>query len=176
MKRNIQDQCRKPQVNGGQIRFLICICSVLTTLLACGCAVAPRHYDFYSGATQPLQDLAVLRVKADLKEPRRPIIRAIDGNPVSNRIAGQDRSDLELRLLPGRHKVRFGYLQFTLVGMMYSRFDQTITFDAVAGRSYEIHIDINDYKEHLFKAADFKWNAKLVEVETGKEFLLDADN
>lgn len=141
---------------GSTIIFVICLAG------SCG---MPR-YDLVGSEGLAADQVAVIRVRPVRIDPNELKIRTFDGVPVAPRRSFDGSA--EYRFLPGNHRFRFWFVAHTgLYQRQISILDKSLSFDAVAGRTYEMHIDV---------PANGDWTAKLIEVETGREFVPDATN
>ena len=78
---------------------------------------------------------------------------------------------LEVRLLPGTHKVDVALAYIGSWSLPFSK-GRSISFEANTGKSYELRFQIlrfNDYRA----TGNIEWETKVIEVETGKEFIPD---
>jgi hypothetical protein len=147
--------------------FVVC-CSLWLT----GCVRTPV-YQLYPGVTRPDAEVGILRVDA-LQSPQ-PLLWRVDEKALS---FSQYNFSIEVHLPPGTHMVEFGAQQGGGYDQMNAKFPLTISFDVAAGKTYKIYPEF--YQARPDEPMDFlrfshpdkwRWRAKLVEVETGKEFL-----
>jgi len=149
----------------------------------CSCASTPvKHYTLASkGAPRPSEEAIFL---ASEQTVVKPFVK-IDGHyfSVGSELKGtvidgiihpfsepQKRS-LEVRLLPGTHKVDVALAYIGSWSLPFSK-GRSISFEANTGKSYELRFQIlrfNDYRA----TGNIEWETKVIEVETGKEFIPD---
>jgi len=149
----------------------------------CSCAIKPvKQYTLASqGALRP-NDEATFR--ATEKPAFKPYVK-IDGHPFSvgsevedawvygfmHPFAEPQMRSLEVRLLPGHHKVEVAIDYMGQWSLPFSK-GRTITFEAVAGKTYQLQFKIIKFND--FEATgNIDWGTKIIEVDTGKEFVPD---
>ena len=163
------------------LRFIKTIFCFTPVLLMCSCATpTEKQYNLgFEGAARPSEE-AILRIK---KEGNiEPFIHSIDGESHDKygkrfylSYAPHSTRPINVRLLPGTHKVKVncsyspdGLESWDVVGY------QNITFEAVAGKTYDLKFHVGDFNHSFFRVwARVEVIAGVVEVETGKEFLPD---
>jgi hypothetical protein len=150
---------------------LLCSCGSISS------AYSGKYNYGYPGASRPA-DEAVL-TGHEIYDPKthhldEPVIN-VDGRTgwvmIPRQPGGRSEpgtGSFEVRLMPGIHKIQ---VEPKYIGAekSFSSPKEFITLDAVAGRHYEIKLDILDRKLS-FPNLDVRWNARIVEVESGKEF------
>jgi hypothetical protein len=158
----------------------------IPVLLLCSCTSTPvKHYTLASqGASRPAEE-AIFR--ASEKPAFKPFVK-IDGHyfSVGSEFEGtvvdgvlrpfsepQMRS-LEVRLLPGPHKVDVAIAYMGSWSLPFTK-GRSISFEANAGKSYELQFKIIRFNDHL-ATGNIEWGTKVVEVETQKEFKSDPDS
>ena len=156
----------------------------VSPLLLCSCSEFSHKYNYgFPGDPRPAEE-AILTGHVEINPKLNvvlddPEISKVDGHSCLIMAPGSVRGSIgesfEVRLLPGIHKI-----QVEPAGFQYSprwaNQSRGITFEAVAGRHYELRVAILDRKMNFnFIGPNIiiKWTAKIVEVETGKEFLLE---
>ncbi len=80
---------------------------------------------------------------------------------------------LEVRLLPGHHRVEVAIAYMRSWSLPFSK-GRTINFEAVAGKSYQLQFKIIKFND-LRATGNIDWGTKVIEVDTGKEFVPDPD-
>jgi hypothetical protein len=162
------------------VRLLWVAMAILTIpfLLLCSCSSISSSYSHkynygYPGDPRPA-DEAILTghqmYYPKLNTIVNPEISKVDDHSCFITTPGSNGRPIgtnafEVRLLPGIHKIWVEPLGFSP-----SRY---ITFEAVAGRHYDLQMEILDHKvasTFVGLRVTIQWNAKIVEVETGKEF------
>jgi len=78
---------------------------------------------------------------------------------------------LEVRLSPGPHKAEVAIAYMGSWSLPFSK-GRTINFEAVAGKNYELELNIIRFNDYL-ATGNIEWGTKVVEVETRKEFISD---
>jgi len=78
---------------------------------------------------------------------------------------------LEVRLLPGHHKVEVAIKWIDSWSLPFSK-GRTIEFDANAGKTYELQFNIIQFNDSN-ASPNIEWGTRVVEVETLKEFASD---
>jgi len=144
----------------------------LPLLLLCSCSDFTSVYSHkwnygYPGDPRPA-DEAILTIHLGT------IVSHVDnhgcciGSPTGVERSG---TNYVVRLLPGLHKIQVepntGFYEPSIFAK-----NRYITFEAFAGRHYDLIMEILNFK--TVGNASVTWTAKIVEVETSKEFHLDA--
>lgn len=142
-----------------------------SVLLLCSCSMDLHNFNYgYPGDPRPA-DEAILTTHAGA------IVGKVDNHGCFIGAPGWDasRTNYVVRLLPGIHKVQVEPNTGPYEPSIFAK-KRYISFEAFAGKHYDLKMDISDVKPGGLLGPDikFKWNAKIVEVETGKEFHLDA--
>ena len=146
----------------------------------CSCTSTPvKQYSLASqGAPRPA-DEALFR--ASEQPAIKPFVK-VDGHEFSvgseleeaiqegflRPFAEPQMRSLEVRLLPGPHKVEVAIAYMGSWSLPFSS-GRTINFEAAAGKSYELEFNIikfNGYRAN----GNIDWGTKVVEVGTQKEF------
>jgi hypothetical protein len=149
----------------------------------CSCTGTPvKHYTLaFQGAPRRAEE-AIFRVSE--KPAMKPFVR-IDGHyfSVGSELEGAVRDgfahpfeetqmrSLEVRLLPGHHKVEVAIKWIDSWSLPFSK-GRTIEFDANAGKTYELQFNIIQFNDSN-ASPNIEWGTKVVEVETLKEFASD---
>ena len=152
----------------------------IPVLLMCSCTSTPvKHYTLASkGAPRPA-DEALFR--ATEQPAIKPFVK-IDGHEFSvgsevkeailegfvHPFAEPQMRSLEVRLLPGPHKVEVAIAYMGSWSLSFSK-GRTINFDASAGKSYELELNIIKFNDFL-ASGNIDWGTRVVEVDTQKEF------
>lgn len=110
---------------------------VLLSFMLGGCAT--HQVKLYPGPALPEQQIATVQTDMTV------VIKAVDGEAM-----GEGLADVELQLLPGRHRVQFGFTHETCFNLEFMqdrqcrRFDFgdfLVTFEAKAGHHYRIAVN-----------------------------------
>ena len=152
-------------------------------LLMCSCAATPvKHYTLASQGTPRPSAEALFR--ATEKPCMKPFVK-IDGqyfsvgSELKNTVVDgvlrpcsepQMRS-LDVRLLPGRHKVDVAIAYNGSWSLPFSK-GRSISFEANAGKSYELKFNVIQFND-LRAKGNIEWGTRIIEVDTGKEFTSD---
>jgi hypothetical protein len=178
--------CDEVTARNKTLHFMARVVFGVPIVLMCSCASAPiKHYTLApKGAPRPAEEAMFL---ASEKPVIKPFVK-IDGHyfSVGSELEGtvvegilrpfsepQKRS-LEVRLLPGTHKVDVALAYMGSWSLPFSK-GRSISFEAKAGKNYELQFKIlrfNDYRA----AGNIEWGTKVIEVETGKEFKSHPDS
>jgi hypothetical protein len=165
------------------LRWVAIAALTIPFLLLCSCSstssTSSHKYNYgYPGDSRPA-DEAIL-TGHQTYDPKvntlgSPLISKLDDHSCSIMPADWSgrgpigTNSFEIRLLPGNHKLQ---VEPFLNGNVAPRKGRSITFDAIAGNHYDLTLHIFDVKVRL--GVKLKWDAKIVEIETGREFRLDA--
>ena len=167
------------------LRWVAMAALTIPFLLLCSCsaiASAKAHkWNFgYPGDPRPA-DEAILTGRQTY-DPKKntvgdPLISKLDDHSCSimaprwNGRGPIGTESFEVRLMPGIHKLR---VEPIMAGAMPTFLDKSkpITFEAIARRHYDLKLELTDRKA-AWGGVRIKWDAKITEVETGKEFHLD---
>ena len=157
-------------------RFLRTALLLTSIGLTCSCATEKHYKLAFAGPRQAAEEATFIA------RPGRvvvtPLVISIDGhkNDIdghSFRLVGVWNHTLQARLLPGTHKLIVNVQPAEDSTLMFSGFpDKHITFEAIAGRSYELKVNAVNFRQPFFWG-HVQWEAKVIEAETGKEFPSD---
>jgi hypothetical protein len=155
----------------------------IPVLLMCSCAIKPvKHYALATPGAPPPAEAAVFR--ATEKPAMKPYVK-IDGqcfsvgsefkelvvDGVLHPFAEPQMRSLEVRLTPGPHKVDIAIAYTGIWSLPFSQ-GRSISFEAVAGKSYELKFVVNKFNDQHAEG-HIDWGTSIVEVDTGKEFTID---
>lgn len=179
-------RCDKAKARNETLRLVARALFGIPVLLMCSCAGTPvKHYNLaLQGAPRPAEEAIFL---ASEKPVIKPYVK-IDGHrfSVGSELEGTvvdgvlhpftepRMRSLEVRLLPGTHKVDVAIAYMGSWSLPFSK-GRSISFEANAGKSYELQLKIirfNDYQA----TGNIEWGTKVIESETRKEFGPDPDS
>ncbi len=180
MSNTPEAQCNKTKPRNADLRFVLTALFGIPVLLLCSCTGTPvKHYTLASqGPPRPAEE-AIFKVSG--KPAMKPFVK-IDGHYFSvgseveeTLVEGFVRPfseprmrSLDVRLFPGLHKVDVAIALMGDWSLPFSK-GRSISFEANAGKSYELKFNLvqfNDYRA----TGNAEWEAKVIEVDTGKEF------
>ena len=158
----------------------------IPVLLMCSCATPPvKHYTMIpKGASQAAQEATFRATEAP---GIKPFVK-IDGREFSVGTEVEEAArdgfiypfretemrSLEVQLPPGPHKVDVAIKWIYSWSLPFSK-GRTISFDAEAGKSYELQIELVRFND-LRATGNIDWETKVVEVGTKKEFRAGPDS
>ena len=175
-------RCNKTKAQKVTRRFAAMAFFGIPVLLMCSCSSTPvKQYSLaLEGAPRPAEEALF---KASEQPASKPFVK-IDGHYFS---VGSDLEEavlnpypylhpfeeprmrsVEVRLLPGQHKVEVAIKWIKSWSLPFSQ-GRTINFEAEAGKSYELQFDVIKFND-LCATGNIEWETKVVEVETRKEF------
>jgi hypothetical protein len=183
MSNTTEARCSKTKTRNDTLCLVLRAFLGIPVLLICSCTSTPvKHYTLASqGAPRPTEE-AIFRVSE--KTAIKPFVK-IDGHyfSVGSELEGtvvdgvlrpfaepQMRS-LEVRLLPGSHKIDVAIEYMGYWSLPFNK-GRTINFEANAGKSYELQLQIMRFNDYC-ATGNIEWGTKVIEVDTGKEFTSD---
>jgi hypothetical protein len=180
MSNTIEVRCSSAKAPNQMLRFLARAWVGIPVLLMCSCTSAPvKHYTLVSkGASRPADEATF---RASEQPAFKPFVK-IDGHEFTvgseleatlveglvHPFAEPEMRSLEVRLLPGPHKVEVAIAYMGSWSLPFSK-GRTINLEAEAGKSYELQFDVLKFNDHN-ATGNIDWETKVVEVETRKEF------
>jgi len=158
----------------------------IPVLLMCACTHTPvKHYTLASqGPPRPNEEAVFTATE---KPAFKPFVK-IDGHEFSvgsqleealvdgflQPFSEPQMRSLEVRLLPGPHKVNVAIAYIGSWSLPFSK-GRTINFEANAGKTYRLQFKVIQFNDHL-ATGNIEWGTKVIEVETGKEFESEPDS
>jgi len=152
---------------------------VISVLMLCSCASSLKQYNLaFDGAPRPGEE-AILTVRPQtgslsVGATQMPLVESIDDsnsdrNGSKYGYACIFNRPFEVRLLPGSHKICVS----SGGGGAHVCHYKPIVFDAVSGNHYDLKLEVA--RVHDYGVVNIvRWQAKVIEIETGKEFVMDA--
>src|ERR1039458_7086725 len=186
MSNTTEVRCSRAKARNHMRRFLARAWVGIPVLLMCSCASTQvQHYTLASqGASRPADEATF---RASEQPAFKPFVK-IDGHEFSvgselestlidgliHPFAEPQMRSLDVRLLPGSHKVEVAIAYMGSCSLPFSK-GRTINFEAEAGKSYELQLDVIKFNYHR-ATGNIDWETKVVEVGTRKEFKSDPDS
>lgn len=168
------------------LRWVVSAWFGIPVLLMCSCTHTPvKHYTLASqGAPRPAEEAVFTATE---KPAIKPFVK-IDGHEFSvgseleqalvdgflDPFSEPQMRSLEVRLLPGPHKVNVAIAYMGSWSLPFSK-GRTINFEANAGKTYRLQFKVIQFNDQR-ATGNIEWGTKVIEVETRKEFESEPDS
>jgi hypothetical protein len=153
----------------GLVCYLRCLpLLAIMSLLLVGCGTTGKYVRAYQGTPANTNEVALLKVQKGFSFTA--IVEDVDGTPLNQGKWYVSNNTQELELLPGKHDLEVAYSDSNM-GRSIS--NAPISFDAEAGKTYELHVaplerSFGQGLRDQFTSAQFLWTLWILDTETKK--------